>query len=75
MPRASAWLAGKGMMLQGCRDLRHEAKSTGFFQKAIMKKRKPNKRVPKFSCTDNGFMRKLPNRLAHTFTYFANLGC
>jgi hypothetical protein len=39
-----------------------------------MKKRKANKRVPNFSRTDNGLMRKLQNRLDHTFTYFANLG-
>jgi hypothetical protein len=37
-----------------------------------MRKRKANKRVLTFSCTDNGFVRKLQNRLAHTFPYFAN---
>jgi hypothetical protein len=57
-------------MLQGRRDLRHEAKSTGFFQKAITKKRMANLSSSIISCMDNDFMRKLQNRLAHTFTYF-----
>jgi hypothetical protein len=39
-----------------------------------MRKRKANKRVPTFSCTDNDFVRKLQNRLAHTFTHFAKFG-
>jgi hypothetical protein len=43
---ASTWLAGKELLLQGGRDLRHEAKSTGIPKKTIMKKRKANKRVP-----------------------------
>jgi hypothetical protein len=38
------------------------------------KKRKANLRSAIVSCTDNDFMRKLRNRLAHTFTYFAIFG-
>jgi hypothetical protein len=44
------------------------------YQKIIMRKRKANKRVPTISCTDNGFVRRLLNRPAHIFTYFAILG-
>jgi hypothetical protein len=42
------------------------------FPKDHYEKRKDNKRVPTISCTDNGFVRKLQNGLAHTFTYFTN---
>jgi hypothetical protein len=38
------------------------------------KKRKANLRSAIVSCKDNDFMRKLRNRLAHTFTYLAILG-
>jgi phage major head subunit gpT-like protein len=44
------------------------------FQKIIMRERKANKRVPTFSCTDNGFVQKLQNSLGLTFTYSAHLG-
>jgi hypothetical protein len=66
-PRASAWLAGKGLMLQGRRDVRHEAKSTGFSKRPLWRK---GRLIREFhnSCMDNDFMRKLQNRLAHAFT-------
>jgi hypothetical protein len=42
------------------------------FPKDHYKERKAKDRVPTISCRDNGFVRKLQNRLAQTFTYFAN---
>jgi hypothetical protein len=74
MSMASAWLAGKGFDATWSSRLAAWDQVDRTFQKSIMRKRKANKRVPSFSCTDNGFVRKLQNRLAHTFTYFANLG-
>jgi hypothetical protein len=71
---ASTWLAEKGIDVVRLSRLAAWGRVDRDFRKTITKKRKANKRVPKFSCTDNGFMRKLQNRLAHTFTYFANLG-
>jgi hypothetical protein len=44
------------------------------FPKDHYKERKANLRSSIVSSTDNDFMRKLQNRLAHTFTYSANLG-
>jgi hypothetical protein len=62
-------------MLQGRRELRQGTNSTEISQKTISKKkRKANKRVPEFSCMKDDFMRKLRKNLAHTFTYFVNLG-
>jgi hypothetical protein len=42
-------------------------------KRPLRKKRKATKRVPKFSCTKDNFMRELQTNLAHTFTYFVNL--
>jgi hypothetical protein len=61
-------------MLQDCRDSRRDAKSIGLSKRALRGKRKVNKRAPIFSRTDNGFVRKLQNSLAHTLTYFAIWG-
>jgi hypothetical protein len=71
--KASAWLAEKELMLQGRRDSRHEAKSTGI-SKDHYEEKEWHTRVSKFPCTTDDFMRKLHINLAHTFTYFANLG-
>jgi hypothetical protein len=70
---ASAWLAREKLMLQGRRDSRQETNSTEISKGPLWRKRKATKRVPKFSCTKDDFMRKLQNNLAHTFTYFVKL--
>jgi hypothetical protein len=56
---ASAWLAGRKLMLQGRRDLRQGTDSTEISKRPLRRKRKATKRVPKFSCTKDNFMRKL----------------
>jgi hypothetical protein len=61
-------------MLEGCRELRQGTNSIEISQKTITKKRMAKLTSSIISCTENDFMRKLQNRLAHTFTYFANLG-
>jgi hypothetical protein len=60
-------------MLQGCRELRQGTTSTEISKKTIAKRRMANKRVPKFSCMKDDFMRNLQNTLAHTFIYFVKL--
>jgi hypothetical protein len=71
---ASTWLAGKG--IDATRSSRFAAQDQvdRTFQKIITKKRMAKLRSSIVSCTDNDFMRKFQNRLAYTFTYFANLG-
>jgi hypothetical protein len=68
---ASTWLAGKEFMLQDRRDSRQGTNLSEISNRPLQR-RKAKDRVPTISCTDNGFVRKLQNRLAHTFTYFAN---
>jgi ribosomal protein L44E len=60
-------------MLLGRRDLRQETNSTEISKRPLRRKRKVTKRVLKFSCTKDNFMRELQTTLAHTFTYFVNL--
>jgi hypothetical protein len=45
MSKASVWLAGKGLMLQGRRDSRQGTKSTGLSKRSLQE-RKANDRVP-----------------------------
>jgi hypothetical protein len=71
--KASAWLAGKGSMRQGRRDLRHEAKSTGFSKRPLWRKGRLIKEFHNF-LYERWLQAELQNRLAHTLTYFANLG-
>jgi hypothetical protein len=71
---ASAWLAGKGSMLQGRRDSRQGTNSTEISKRPLRRKGWLKLRSSIISCTDNDFMQKLQNRLAYTFTYFASLG-
>jgi hypothetical protein len=72
--KASAWLAGKELMLQGRRDSWQGTNSTEISKRPLRRKGMANTRVSKFPCTTDDFMQKLQINLAHTFTYFANLG-
>jgi hypothetical protein len=55
----STWLAGKGFDATRSSRLAAWDHVDRTFQKIIMRERKANKRVSTFSCTDNGFVRKL----------------
>jgi hypothetical protein len=54
-------------MLQGRRDLRQEAKSTGISKRPLRRKGGQYK-SPAISCTKDNFVWGLRNNLAHTFT-------
>jgi hypothetical protein len=71
--KASTWLAGKGSMLQGRRDLRHEAKLTGISKRQLWRKGRLIKEFHNF-LYERWLQAELQNRLAHTFTYFAISG-
>jgi hypothetical protein len=71
---ASTWLAGGDLIykvfeVHGKGPIRQR-----FPKRPLRRKRKGTKTVPKFSCTKDDFMWELRNNLAHTFTYFENLG-
>jgi hypothetical protein len=72
-PKASTWLAGKGIGATRSSRFAARGQVDRNFQKTIIK-RMAKLRSSIISCTHNDFMRKLRNRLAHSFTYFANLG-
>jgi hypothetical protein len=70
---ASAWLAGGKLMPQGRRGLRRETKSTETSKRPLWRKGRLTKESHNFLykrwlCAD------LQNNLAHTSTYFVNLG-
>jgi hypothetical protein len=71
---ASTWLVGRNLMLLGRRDLRQETNSTEISKRPLRRKRKATKRVPKFSCTKDNFMRELQNNLAHTLLNLQMIG-
>jgi hypothetical protein len=71
--RASAWLAGRDRCYQVIVIGGMRPNQRGFPQDHYQE-RKANLRSAIVSCTDNDFMRKVRNRLAHTFTYLAILG-
>jgi hypothetical protein len=70
---ASAWLAGKGSMLQGRRDSRQGINSTEISKGPLWRKGRLITEFHNF-LYERWLQAELQNRLAHTFTYFANLG-
>jgi hypothetical protein len=74
MSMASAWLAEKELILQGRRDWRRNAKSIGLSKRALWGKGRLIKEFPYFLYERWLQVGTSKKNLAHTFTYFANLG-
>jgi hypothetical protein len=70
---ASTWLAGKGIDATRSSRLAAYGQVDRTFQKIITRKEGYYKDSIS-TCTKDNFMRELQNKLAHTFTYFVNLG-